>query len=216
MNYQQYLAETRDSYQEKLIEEISRLFTERGIQPMRMTDLAVASGVGVASLYRYFGTKKNLVILCGMNLWTETIHLFDSVFETELYRNQKGIDQMEDLLKVYHVLYTGHREFLKFLADFDAFCIHEHVTVEELKDYENNIMNTLPLFAAAYEKGHMDHTIKCTDDVNTLYFTITHSLMCLAQKMLPENQILSSDSVIDGEEQINLLIRIHIAYLKGK
>lgn len=215
MNYQKYLAETKDTWQEQLIDEISTLFLKQGIQPMKMTDLAKETDVGVASLYRYFGTKKNLVILCGIHLWTKTIHLFDNIFESNLYQKKDGISQMEDLLKVYHILYTGHRDFLSFLANFDAFCISEHISAAELNDYENNIMNLYPLFEAAYDKGHRDHTIRCKEPIQEVYFTVNHSMMCLAQKMLPENRILSSDKLVDGEQQINLLMKIHLAYLKG-
>lgn len=49
----------------KIILVAAELFLEKGIDSVKMTDIADASGIGVASLYRYFGTRTNIVIEAG-------------------------------------------------------------------------------------------------------------------------------------------------------
>ncbi len=47
---------------ELLIETGFRLFARQTIESVKLQDIATASGVGIATLYRYFETKQNLVI----------------------------------------------------------------------------------------------------------------------------------------------------------
>ena len=43
---------------EKAVEVSAQLFLKNGIEAVKMTDIADECGIGVATLYRYFGTKK--------------------------------------------------------------------------------------------------------------------------------------------------------------
>lgn len=215
MEYKTFLKNAKDEYTETLIDAISELFLNHNMQDMKMTDIADELGIGVATLYRYFKTKKNIVIQCGIHLWRKEISLFEGVFESEMFHAKSGIEQIEDLLKFYIVLYKGHRPFLKFLCDFDFFVTAEHVTKEELKEYEASIMNVYPLLKASYEKGCKDGSIKRTVDFDEFYFTTSHAMMVLSQKVLPEGLLLSSDYIVEGEKQLNLLIAMVLNYLEG-
>ena len=59
------LAQARERERTRVMREVSaiavHLFSERGYGNVRMEDLAEASGVSVATLYRRFSTKENLV-----------------------------------------------------------------------------------------------------------------------------------------------------------
>ena len=45
------------------------LFLRDGIEAVRMTDIAEASGVGVATLYRRYKTKTALAVRAGTYMW---------------------------------------------------------------------------------------------------------------------------------------------------
>ena len=49
----------------------AQLFLKNGIEAVKMTDIAEASGIGVATLYRYFGTKIGITIAIIKNLRRE-------------------------------------------------------------------------------------------------------------------------------------------------
>ncbi len=215
MEYKTFLKNAKDEYNDILIDQISDLFLTHNIESMKMTDIANELSLGVATLYRYFKTKKNIVILCGINLWKREIHLFEGVFESEVFKNKNGLGQIEDLLKFYIVLYEGHRPFLKFLRDFDFFVEAEHVSKEELAEYEASIMNVYPLLQSAYAKGKDDGSIKRDIDFEEFYFTTSHALMQLSQKVLPTGLLLESDYRIDGKKQLELVIAMVLNYLRG-
>ena len=210
-----FILKAKEAYHNELIEEISNLLLEAKIEDLKMTDVADYLGIGVATLYRYFKTKKNIVLECGIHLWKKEIKLFEYIFDNDLYDKKSGLEQVEDLLKVYKVLYTGHTGFLKFLAQFDAYCHRENIDKKQLEEYENNILNLFPLFEKAFKKGKEDGSINCNEDIHILYFSVNHSLMALAQKLLPDQALLNSDSLVGGEIQIECMLRIIMRYIRG-
>ena len=60
----------------KTVEVSARLFLENGIASVKMTDIARECGVGVATLYRWFGTKNSLAITAMTYLWNELHKMF--------------------------------------------------------------------------------------------------------------------------------------------
>ena len=57
----------------KIMETGFRMFSERGIDPVTMPEIAQASNVGRATIYRYFSTKLDLVTAIGTWKWREYI-----------------------------------------------------------------------------------------------------------------------------------------------
>ncbi len=75
---------------EDIIRTASALFLKQGIDSVRMTDIADAAGLGVASLYRYFGTRTKVVIEAGTRLWQDIQKQFDRAFILASYKEKKG------------------------------------------------------------------------------------------------------------------------------
>ena len=57
-----------------------RIFAERGIEPVRMQDVARECGLGIATLYRYFNTKLAFVIAIGTKKWEEYFEEIEAEF----------------------------------------------------------------------------------------------------------------------------------------
>ena len=213
MEYEKYIEEAKNERMEQAVSIAADLFLKNSIDEIKMTDIAKASEIGVASLYRYFGTKTNIVIKSGTLIWNNTKMLFDGIFESDYYKNKTGIEQIGELLKVFYVLYTAHKDFLKFVHDFDNFILKENVSKDDLAEYENSIMNSFPLFESAFLKGCEDNTVNPDVNIKDVYFTTTHALISLCQKF-NSGSILKSDKFEYGENEINLLIDMAIKYFK--
>ncbi len=213
MSYKKIIKQIKTDRMEQAVLIASQLFLENGIENVAMTDIAKACDVGVASLYRYFGTKTTLVIKSGTLLWEDLQLLFDGVFDTEDYLNKTGMEQLSELLDFFNILYSSHKNFLRFTHDFDLFIIKEKVGKAELIDYENSILNILPMFEKAYEKGCTDGTVKPGLDARILFFTISHALMSLCQRFI-SGVILTSDKYVSKEKELEQMITMIISYFK--
>ena len=210
MDYKKQLQVEKNARRDEVILIAVQLFLERGIEAVRMTDIAEACGLGVVSLYRYFGTKTALVIEVGIMLWKDVKLLFEETIEG--FGEMTGIDQLKELFTVFLKLYQEHGGFLKFVHDFDAQVLSESVSKEELTGYEETVLSFRPLFQKSFDKGIADGTITKKLDYDTFYFTSTHLLLSSCQKFTV-GAVLKNDSERDFSEELSMMIDMIINYL---
>ncbi|MEO3944748.1 TetR/AcrR family transcriptional regulator [Gorillibacterium sp. CAU 1737] len=200
---------------EEVIQAAITVFKENGIENTKMTDIAKSAEVGVASIYRYFKTKPELVIEVAIRAWEITITAYLKDFDQTEYIARNGIQRVEALLSVFLTLYKEHKEFLRFIEEFDNYMIKEKISPDRLAVYEKTILNLMPFMMDALEKGKKDGSIKPSVHSEEFYMTLTHALISLCQKLISRNFILTSDQEIDGESQVKLMIDMAIHYISN-
>jgi AcrR family transcriptional regulator len=186
---------------------------EKGIENTKMTDIAEKSQVGVATVYRYFKTKPDLVIEAAIVLWEIEINSLHNQFYEGSFLELSGAERVRIILSTFITLYHKHSEFIRFLEQFDNYIIKEHIDPEKLENYEKGIIDMKPVMFDAIDKGKKDGSIKGNVDKNVFYITITHSLMSLCQKLILRGEILRSDREIKGDTQVEFLIEMAMNYI---
>lgn len=214
MKYEEIMQGVRADRIEAAIEAAAELYLEKGIENAKMTDIAQKSQLGVASLYRYFGTKQNFTIKVATHIWQRQLELYAGVYDSEYYHSRNGIQQVEELLKIFHVLFNGQPRFLRFVADFDAYIMREQIQPSDLKEYEGSILNSQSLMHKALEKGRADGTVRKDVDGDKFYFAASHALMAVSQK-LAAGRILDSDADDGGADEIMTLIKMFVSYVSA-
>jgi len=101
------------------------------------------------------------------------------------------------------------------LEQFDNYVVEEQIGVEQLENYEKNIIDLKEITFGAMERGKKDGSIKMDIDNNIFYTTIAHSMMSLSQKLILRGNILKSDSEVNGKKQLALLIEMAEGYIKN-
>ena len=191
----------------------AELFLERGIDNVKMTDIADASGIGVATLYRYFGTKTKIAVEVMTFLWNDLKSLYSGVFDTPVFLAQSGIKQLSDLMKMFVVMYSTHRDFMRLLGEFDRFVISEGVPRSELEEYERSVIDFFPLLEQAYSKGLKDGTVRKISDFRLFYLTFAHGLTEMCKKFI-NGEILPSDDFSNAEKELEMLIETAVYFLR--
>lgn len=199
----------------EIIEVAIKVFDELGIENAKMTDVAKRAEVGVASVYRYFNTKGELLIDCGLEHWERMISKYYKDFLTEKYTSLNGIEQVRAILMVFFRIYMEDKHFYKFLEEFDNYILKENVLIDKLNLYEKKILSLMPVMLEALKKGKSDNSISRTIDEMSFYMSITHTLISLCQKLISRNNVLTSDRKVEGETQIMLIIEMAINYIKS-
>lgn len=195
-----------------IIEAAAKLFPDQSIEMVKMTDIAAESGVGVASLYRYFGTKVNLAIEAGALLWRRfREHFTDNL--TPEFPEKTGYAQMEELFNLYSHIHSTHPEFIAFLDELDHMVLMNEVDSDRLVGYEAEVMSFFPLYQASYERGVADGTIRGDVDFPLFYQTTAHALMGVAQKLI-RGDILPSDNFEEGHTELGMAVDVTLRYLK--
>ena len=214
MEYKKILENAKNDRMNVAVAAAAQLLLERDVNELKMNDIAEACEIGVASLYRYFGTKSELVIKAGCLLWRSVRSLFDGVFESEYYTDRSGIEKLTELMKVFKVLYISHKDFLRFLDCFDRYILNEPVAPESLNEYRESIMDFYPLFEDAYRCGVADGTLRSDVEFETMYLAVTHSLMQLSEKFARGGIFEGEDKL--AEREIDFMISMAIEYIRKK
>ncbi|SEH38896.1 transcriptional regulator, TetR family [Ruminococcus flavefaciens] len=198
---------------EKAVEVSAQLFLKNGIEAVKMTDIADECGIGVATLYRYFGTKNGITIAAMTYMWNELNKMFSGIFESKVFLAQTGIKQVNDLMRMFAVLYQAHPAFMRLLAEFDLLLSSEDIPKKELKDYEKSIINFYPIFERAYMTGISDGTVREIPDVRLFYLSYAHTLMELSKKLI-QGELLPGDDFSHAEQELCTIIDTAVFFLK--
>ena len=200
----------------KLAECAAACFCAKGIADTAIADIAEASGYGEATIYRYFSNKENLIMECGINFWKMAGEAFEALAREGSYREKTGIGQVEALLVLTQEIFEKHRSMFRFLHELDGYLASRRVESGLLSEYEAQVDRAKPLLCEAIEKGKRDGTIQCTTHTQELYYTLTHTVLSLLQKMAGFGNLLPGDRLVEEGCRIRLLRRLLLAGLREK
>lgn len=79
MKYREEISNMMAKRRHEVLEVAFTLFAERTIEKVSVNDIASATGIGVATIFRYFGTKLSLCVELGALKWNQ--------FAKEIRRN---------------------------------------------------------------------------------------------------------------------------------
>ena len=196
----------KDAKNNFIIDQALDLFSERSISEVTVHDIAVRAGVGDATIYRYFSTKYNLVCAVAVKLERQ---IFETYFD--LSQAPSGWEKLALFYRSYLKIFSAHREFFKFINEFDAFMLSEGKT--DSNEYASGLDMFKELCTSAYEQGLKDGSIVSADDWDTFYYATTHALLELCKK-LSSAEIVRQDLSANKEKEISTLTEIILRTLK--
>ncbi len=192
---------------ERLLETGLRMFGDKGIEQLRMQDVADACGLGLATLYRYFNTKLEFVIAIGARKWEE----YFEVIETEYARRggdmMNAAEELDFYLSAYILLYREHKEILRFNQDFNGYIMHAQATRAQLADYMKAIEPFTKKFHRLYEKGLRDGSIRTDEPEQTMFNATMHIMLAVAGRYA-QGVVVRTDDPEDLTKELLILKRM--------
>lgn len=150
-------AQNKAARRQHIIESAFRTFSGRTIDAVNLTEVARAAGVGVATVYRYFDSKTQLVLEASTWAWSRFIRENRA---REDISGRSGAGQYAFFLDAFIELYRNHRDILRFNQFFNVYVQREDVTAEHLRPFNYLVDNVARRFHECYEKGMADHTLR--------------------------------------------------------
>ena len=184
-----------------LVDMATDLFMTRSINEVTIKDIAVSAQVGEATIYRYFGSKQNIVIQAAMKI--------QGIVSTDFFNLEKGKNGFEKLslfYKSYYDIFIKHPKFYKFLSEFDAFVSIEDNSI--INPYETAIDAYKTFYMEAYELGLKDGSVKEQKNIEMFYFSTTHAILELAKKLAAKKAVLNQDTKIEKTSELQCLIDV--------
>ena len=204
---------TGDARMDRAVECAASLFLERRIADVRMTDVAEAAGVGVATLYRRFSTKTRLALAAGTLLWRRFNARIVALVESDAFLGMSGASRLERMLRLYAEGYVENAGFVLFIDDLDGLLVTEGAPVEAIAAYGREVDSFYLIFSDAYQLGIQDGSVGREVDFPVFYRSVAHALMGVAQK-LSRGEVIPSDDFSTGAQELECIVDMAIHALR--
>lgn len=168
--------------QKHIMETAYQLFSDKGIIPVTVTDIADASGVGRSTVFRYFSAKLDLVIAISIWKWEEYIKTHNASLSQEEHDKMTGAEYLRFFLDGFLDLYRNHSDILRFNYDFNSFLRYEKGTTEQKQPYYSMTENLGAQFHMLYERGIKDGTLRSEIPEATMFSSIFHIMLAAATR----------------------------------
>lgn len=166
-------AEQKAATIQKILEAGFHIFAERTIEQVKMTDVADAAGIGVATVYRHFTNKPRLVVAVSVWAW-------ERYLKSQKAQQPEGGTAAEDFaffLDSFLDLYRNHRDILRFNQFFNVYVQSEEIPMEQMEPYMLMIRHLIDQFHKIVAKGQADATL-CTEmSEQEMIATVIHLML---------------------------------------
>ena len=190
--------------QQHIMETAYELFSEKGIIPVTITDIAEASGVGRATVFRYFTTKLELVVSISTWKWEEYIEVRYATLPQERLDKMTGAEYLRFFLDSFLDLYRNHRDILRFNYDFNSFLRYEAGAAEEKQPYLQMVNALGAQFHVVYERGMKDGTLREDISESSMFSSSFHIMLAAATRYAVGLVVVYEDSN-DPESELVML-----------
>ena len=164
---------------QRIMEEGFRIFAERTIDKVKMTDVAEAAGIGIASLYRYYSSKPKLVIAISTWVWERYTAELIKKLETSENAGLTAAEKYDLYLEFFLDMYRDHRDMLRFNQFFNVYLQSEGISDEQMKPFTDLIRALEKRFEATCRQGLEDGTLRMELSEERM-FSVTAHLMLAA------------------------------------
>ncbi len=207
-------SEVQNKAKENVIKTAFQLFAKNGIHNVALVQIAKDSEIGVATVYRYFGNKKNIINECANYIWNRITELVQGKISSLEFLELTGIEKIEGLLTMFLSLYADNKQFLKFISEYDAYIAQEILSYEEKIRYNDNFLVFHQIGLDFFKEGIDDNTIKSNIEFDSFYYSVTRALLDVSMKGANSPILIETDKTVPIEKQLEQLITMAIYYCR--
>ena len=189
---------------ERMLSEGFRIFSQKSIEVVTMQEIATASGLGVATVYRYFRTKAALVIAIGAKIWKDYAVEVEKMYQARGGDAMNAAEELAFFLDSFIDLYQNHKDVLRFIRSFETYIRYENVPEEDVRVYNEVVDGFARKFHAVYEKAERDGTLRLELPEKKYFYTIMYIMLSASEKFA-EGLVYPSEYEEDMTEELELL-----------
>jgi len=211
-------ADWKQVRREAMAEAALVVFTEKGIDAATLDEVAIRAGVGIASVYRHFGTKADLAVAAAERLWRGEWAAFGASgsANTVLEAQGSGLNRVRGLLDRFLKAFDEHRQVFSFLEDFDRFVIREGLDPARLESYDRMLLEFRQILKDALVAGQSDGSVRLDLDADLFCATVSQAFVALAEKLVSRPLVVPSDAQLAGRQELQLLVEWAVGWLTVK
>ena len=163
---------------QKILEAGFRIFAERTIEQVTMTDVADVAGIGVTTLYRHFTNKPRLVV--AVSTWAWEAYIAEN--NARLPADGTAAEGFAFFLDSFLDLYRNRRDLLRFNQFFNVYVQSEEIPPEQMSPYMGMARQIIEQFHATYAKGQADGTLRTEVPEQEMIAAAIHLMLATATR----------------------------------
>ena len=190
---------------ERLLEAGFRLMSARTIEAVTLQQIADEAKIGIATLYRYFKAKPDLVIEIGTNIWKRYYVEVEKEYARLNGPAMNAAEELEFFLDSIIELYR--RDVLRFNRNFDTYVQHERCTAAQMRPYNDAVAVFAKKFHTVVRKARKDGTIDIRVSESQLFVNLLYIMVSVAGKYA-EGLVYPPDGEQDRTDGLLMLKRM--------
>ncbi|CUP60678.1 MULTISPECIES: TetR/AcrR family transcriptional regulator [Hungatella] len=186
--------ETMQKRRELIIYNAFQMFSERGIEKVKIIEIARKSEVSDNTVYRYFENKENLVREAFIMLWSNIMDGVEkNVENTPNYSELSGFEQIKSWIEGFRHLYMFDKAFVLFSYEAKLYLLRHKVKLDK---YQQDILmrSIRGPCLAALEKGKRDGSVPALADSEDLFYAIWGTIRGFVAKIVIYDGLYGEDS----------------------
>ena len=188
---------------QRILEKGFEIFAKTGIEKVAMKDVAKAAGIGIASLYRYYSTKQELVLAIGIWAWQQYVAEELGNLSEVTEQTKTGAERVEYFLDAFLDLYQNHQDLLRFNQFFNVYLKSEPIPREKLRPYNVFIGKLEERFALSCRAGQEDGTLRKDYSPEEIFSTMIHLMLAGVTRYAVG--LVYSNRATDAEKELEAL-----------
>lgn len=166
----------------QLLEAGLALFSRHGIEAVSLQMVAETADVGVATLYKYYQNKLNLVVAISGSVWETVWKEVLQAVGLEALESLNAYQLVEFYCDTIIRLYRERPEVLRFSANYKSYICRERVSDEQLAVQLDVLKPIDMLFHRRYEAAKSDGSIRTDLPERELFTTLTLTMLGMAER----------------------------------
>lgn len=196
------LQQAVDKRKADVIKAAKEVFREKTIEKTTMQDIALRAEIGVASVYRYYSSKKELVSIVASH------YLKDSFTRHKINEKATGFIQVEEIIDYVIDLFLMNGPLFLFMEQYENY-------EKSCRNLVRHYLETkeVPLLIEAIHKGVKDGSICLKCDPEVFSKQVMHMLLTIGQKLFVDNQKNFPKNEQDFRSELGLFRSFVMTYI---
>lgn len=199
---------------ERLLKAGFRLMSARTIEAVTLQQIADEARIGIATLYRYFKAKPDLVIEIGTNIWKRYYAEVEKEYARLNGPAMNAAEELEFFLDSIIELYRSRRDVLRFNRNFDTYVQHERCTAAQMRPYNDAVAVFAKKFHTVVRKARADGSLRIPVSEPRLFVNLLYTMLSVAGKYA-EGLVYPPDGERDMTDELEAIKRMILDSLTG-